>query len=139
MKDFLNNPIFESISAISQQMQIKSFIVGGYVRDLLINRDSKDIDIVVLGEGINFAEKVAEKLGNNTSVKIFKNFGTVMLKFNDLDIERNSVTQIYDILKKNNNIHKWFYGHFHDKFFTEKDGVQFHGLDIMELKECFIK
>ena len=68
-------------------MQIKSFIVGGYVRDLLINRDSKDIDIVVLGEGINFAEKVAEKLGNNTSVKIFKNFGTVMLKFNDLDIE----------------------------------------------------
>ena len=68
-------------------MQIKSFIVGGYVRDILLNRDCKDIDIVVLGEGITFAEKVSEKLGHNTTIKIFKNFGTAMLKYNDLDIE----------------------------------------------------
>lgn len=68
-------------------MQIKAFIVGGYVRDLLLNRESKDIDIVVLGEGIIFAENVAKSLGSDISIKVFKNFGTAMLKFNELEIE----------------------------------------------------
>ena len=68
-------------------MQVKSYIVGGYVRDILLNRESKDIDIVVLGEGIAFAENVAAVLGHNTTINVFKNFGTAMLKFKDLDIE----------------------------------------------------
>jgi len=87
LKDFLTQPIFKSIAAISEQMQIKAFIVGGYVRDLLLNRESKDIDIVVLGEGIIFAENVAKSLGSDISIKVFKNFGTAMLKFNELEIE----------------------------------------------------
>ena len=92
----------------------------------------RDVDFVFTHSAPKFCEPF-DKLG----IRGFANDDPEL--FNDLDIERNSVTQIYDILKKNNNIHKWFYGHFHDKFFTEKDGVQFHGLDIMELKECFIK
>lgn len=68
-------------------MNVRAFVVGGYVRDLLLKKECKDIDIVVLGEGVKFAEKVAERLGNKTIIKVFKNFGTAMLHFNDLEIE----------------------------------------------------
>lgn len=67
------------------QTQTEAYVIGGFVRDLFLKRPSKDIDIVVVGNGIDFAEKVGYQL--KTKVAVFKNFGTAMLKYNDLEIE----------------------------------------------------
>ncbi len=88
MKKHLNNPIFEVISQTAEEAQVQAFVIGGFVRDLLLERDNKkDIDIVVLGSGIDFAHQVAAKLGGDTDVKFFKNFGTAMLNFQGWKIE----------------------------------------------------
>ncbi len=68
-------------------MKTQAFVVGGYVRDIFLKRDSKDIDIVVTGSGIELAKNVAKHLGENVPVNYFKNFGTAMFKFDDLEIE----------------------------------------------------
>ncbi len=69
-------------------MQVRAFVIGGFVRDLLLKRDNKqDIDIVVLGSGIDFAHEVAAKLEGDVPVKFFKNFGTAMLNFHGWKIE----------------------------------------------------
>lgn len=83
---FLNQEIFKCISAVAEVEQIPAFVIGGYVRDLILNRECKDIDIVVQGSGIDFAKKVAQKL-KVKKVNYFKNFGTAMFNFNDLEIE----------------------------------------------------
>ena len=62
-------------------------MIGGYVRDLLLKRESDDIDIVVLGSGIDLAKEVAERIGRGTRVNVFKNFGTAMLRYENLEIE----------------------------------------------------
>lgn len=67
-------------------MEVKTFVVGGYVRDLLLGHPSKDIDVVVIGKGIDLAKAVGKKAGN-AKVKIFKNFGTAMLRYKDWEIE----------------------------------------------------
>jgi poly(A) polymerase len=88
MQFYLSHPIFESISAVSEEMQVRAFVIGGYVRDLLLKRDFKqDIDIVVTGSGIDFAHKVAEELGGDIEVKFFRNFGTAMLKYQGIQVE----------------------------------------------------
>jgi len=66
---------------------LPAYVIGGYVRDCIMGRQSKDIDIVVVGSGINLAKKVAKKTGPGTSISIFKSFGTAMLKFEDTEIE----------------------------------------------------
>lgn len=81
----LQNPIFKTLSVIADKNSIEAYVVGGFVRDLFLNRPSKDIDVVVIGSGIDYAEAVGRKL--NTKVAIFKNFGTANIKFNDLEIE----------------------------------------------------
>lgn len=68
-------------------MGTQAFVVGGYVRDLLIQRESKDIDVVVLGSGIDLAHRVAEKIGPEVTVNFFKNFGTAMIHFDGWEIE----------------------------------------------------
>ena len=69
-------------------MQVKAFVIGGFVRDLLLDRDNKqDIDIVVLGSGIDFAHQVASHLDGDVPVKFFRNFGTAMLNFHGWKIE----------------------------------------------------
>ncbi|MBA3705583.1 MAG: tRNA nucleotidyltransferase, partial [Bacteroidetes bacterium] len=60
-------------------MNIPAFVIGGWVRDLLLNRTSKDIDIVAIGSGIELAERVAKKLGDQYHVNVYKNFGTAQL------------------------------------------------------------
>ena len=88
MKKHLTNPIFKIISQVAEEMQVKAFVIGGFVRDLLLNRDNKqDIDIVILGSGIDFAHLVAAKLEGDIQVKFFKNFGTAMLNFHGWKIE----------------------------------------------------
>ena len=84
----LNNKIFEVISKASQELNIESYVIGGFVRDLLLNRDfKKDIDIVAVGSGIELALKVSELLPNKPKVQVFKTYGTAMLRFEDTEIE----------------------------------------------------
>src|ERR1019366_2705070 len=86
-KDDLNNSIFDIISNVAGKMDIEAYVIGGYVRDLMLQRPSKDIDIVVLGSGIELAKNVAKSIGDHVHVNVFKNFGTAMMKFDDLEIE----------------------------------------------------
>ncbi len=83
----LNNHIFKTISKIAKQKKLKVFVIGGFVRDLLLKRKSKDIDIVVVGSGIKFAKALNAELGGKNSVSVFKNFGTAMLKYKSYEIE----------------------------------------------------
>ena len=77
--------IFKVLAEIAEHTKTETYVIGGFVRDIYLNRPSKDIDIVVLGNGIAFAEKVGQKL--KTNVAVFKNFGTAMLKHSDLEVE----------------------------------------------------
>lgn len=83
----LKHPVFKLAGEVAASENLEVYVIGGFVRDAIIHRESNDIDIVVVGNGIQFAEKVAQKIGNDTKVTVFKNFGTAMLKYNDLDIE----------------------------------------------------
>ncbi len=85
MHKSLQNPIFSILATLAEQTKTEVFVIGGFVRDIFLNRTSKDIDILVIGNGIAFAEKVGLKL--KTKVAVFKNFGTAMLKHGDLEIE----------------------------------------------------
>lgn len=86
IQEILNQKIFKIISQVAEEENIPAYVIGGYVRDLILKRDCKDIDIVVQGSGIDFARKVAEKLHIH-KVNYFKNFGTAMFNYNDLEIE----------------------------------------------------
>ncbi len=87
-KSALHNKIFEVISQASQELNIDSYVIGGFVRDLLLKRDfKKDIDIVAVGSGIELALKVSELLPKKPKVQVFKNYGTAMLRFEDTEIE----------------------------------------------------
>jgi putative nucleotidyltransferase with HDIG domain len=87
-KSALNNKIFEVISKASQELNIESYVIGGFVRDLILKRDfKKDIDIVAVGSGIELALKVSELLPKKPKVQVFKTYGTAMLRFEDTEIE----------------------------------------------------
>ncbi len=85
MKQHLQHHIFKVISQLAGRQNVQAYAIGGFVRDLFLNRPSKDIDVVVIGNGIAFAEAVAKKL--DVQVSVFKNFGTAMLKYKDLEVE----------------------------------------------------
>ncbi len=82
----LKHPIFKILSGIAAEKGIEAYVIGGYVRDLLLQRPSKDIDIVVHGSGIELAEETARRLGN-LHVSVFKNFGTAMFRYKGMEIE----------------------------------------------------
>lgn len=86
MKLPLNHPIFERLAAIAAEQGTEAYVIGGYVRDLLLQRPSKDIDIVVHGSGIALAEEAARRLGD-LHVSVFKNFGTAMFRYKGMEIE----------------------------------------------------
>jgi poly(A) polymerase len=84
----ISSEIFKIISQASQQLQIESYVIGGFVRDFFLKRNTaKDIDIVAIGSGIALAEKVAGLLPNKPKVQVFKTYGTAMLRFKDIEIE----------------------------------------------------
>lgn len=85
MEKHLTHPIFKILAEIAAEHHIEAYVIGGYVRDIFLKRPSKDIDVVVLGNGINFAELTGKRL--KTKVAVFKNFGTAMLKYQDLEVE----------------------------------------------------
>ena len=87
-KSALNNKIFQVISQASQELNVDSYVIGGFVRDLLLKRDfKKDIDIVAVGSGIELALKVSQLLPNKPKVQVFKTYGTAMLRFEDTEVE----------------------------------------------------
>ncbi|MDD2529875.1 MAG: HD domain-containing protein [Bacteroidales bacterium] len=81
LEKHLTHPIFQIVQSVSNQMGVKAYVVGGWVRDIILKRDSKDIDIVCLGSGIELAENVAKQIGKDCNVSVFKNFGTAMINF----------------------------------------------------------
>jgi len=83
----LKHPVFKTVSDCAAQLGLETYVVGGYVRDILLNRPSKDIDFVCVGSGIGLAEEVAKALGPNVRVNVFKNFGTAQIPFDDFDLE----------------------------------------------------
>jgi len=87
MKQHLQHKIFQLISETADENGLECYVIGGYVRDIFLNRPSKDIDIVVIGNGIEMAERIAEKLKKKAVLSVFKNFGTAQIKTNDLEIE----------------------------------------------------
>ena len=86
MEKHLTNPVFKIISNCANQLGVEAFVIGGFVRDLYLNRESKDIDVVTLGKGIELAELVHQQLPDSY-LSVFKNFGTAQVKFHDLEIE----------------------------------------------------
>lgn len=86
MKSQLRHPVFELVSDTAHQMKLPAYVVGGFVRDLLLGNPGKDIDIVVVGHGIELAQAVGRKIGNE-HVQVFKNYGTAMLHYHDWQIE----------------------------------------------------
>ncbi|MEG2227288.1 MAG: HD domain-containing protein [Odoribacter sp.] len=82
----LKHPIFEILSDLATEKRLETYVIGGYVRDLLLQRPSTDIDIVVHGSGIELAEAAAQQLGK-LKVSVFKNFGTAMFRYKGMEIE----------------------------------------------------
>ena len=87
MKIIPEIPALKIISQQAEKTNTKAYLIGGFVRDLLLKRPSKDIDIVVTGCGIDFAKTVAENISKDIQVKYFKNFGTAMFRYEGMEIE----------------------------------------------------
>lgn len=84
---YLDKKIFRIISSAADEMELECYLIGGYVRDFFLFRPSNDIDIVAVGKGIELAQLVAKKLGKNTKITVFKNFGTAQIKHKGYEIE----------------------------------------------------
>ena len=89
LKEQLSHPVFKRIGEISDQEGMETYVVGGFVRDLLLDRKKElsDIDIVTVGSGINLARKVAASLHPRLKVTVFKSFGTAMFNYDEIDFE----------------------------------------------------
>ena len=83
---FLKHPVFKVASQIITEKNLQAYVIGGFVRDMLLGRPSKDIDIVVIGSGLDLAKECAERL-RVKKVSLFQNFGTAQFKYKDLDVE----------------------------------------------------
>ena len=83
---FLKHPVFKVASQIVTEKNLQAYVIGGFVRDLILERPSKDIDIVVVGNGLDLAKECARILRVN-KVSVFENFGTAQFKYKDLDVE----------------------------------------------------
>ncbi len=86
MHKYLKNNIFSIISSVADEYDKEAYVIGGYVRDSLLNRPTNDVDVLIIGSGIEIAQAVAQKLGG-LKVSVFKNFGTAMFRYQGLDIE----------------------------------------------------
>ncbi len=90
MQKYLVHPVFGIISEVVEERREETWVIGGFVRDILLDKspeDVQDIDIVVVGSGIGLAEKVRQKLGKDASLAVYKNFGTAMIRHGNLELE----------------------------------------------------
>ena len=81
MQKHLSHPIFKLIGEVADEMQRPCFVIGGFVRDIILCRPSKDIDVVTLGSGIELAEALCRRLGRRAHLAVFRNFGTAQVKY----------------------------------------------------------
>ncbi|GAB3172783.1 CCA tRNA nucleotidyltransferase [Telluribacter humicola] len=82
-----NYPVLETVAKAARELGVEAYVIGGFVRDLILKRPGKDIDIVCVGSGIELAERVATALGNGAHVSVFRNFGTAQIRLDDLEVE----------------------------------------------------
>ncbi|EGJ70236.1 polynucleotide adenylyltransferase/metal dependent phosphohydrolase [Bacteroides coprosuis DSM 18011] len=87
LKKKFDSPIFHQISQTADELNLECYVVGGYVRDIFLDRPSTDIDVVVVGSGIKIAEALTRKLGRGANLSVFKNFGTAQVKYKNLEVE----------------------------------------------------
>lgn len=87
IKEHLSNPVFHTVGEVADSMGRECYVVGGYVRDILLERPSKDIDFVTVGSGIEVAERVAKSFGAHTSLAVFRTYGTAQVKSRGLELE----------------------------------------------------
>lgn len=83
----IDTPVFHAVGLIADEMNRPCYTVGGYVRDLILARPSKDIDFVTVGSGIEVAQAVAKKLGRGAHIAVFRNFGTAQVKYKGMELE----------------------------------------------------
>ena len=83
----LDKEIFHQISDVADHLGVECYVVGGYVRDIFLERPSDDIDVVVVGSGIQVASELKKMLGKRAHLSVFRNFGTAQVKFHDMEIE----------------------------------------------------
>ena len=83
----LNKSVFRRLSEVADSVGVPCYVVGGYVRDIILGRKSKDIDILVVGSGIDVASRYASTLGKGASLAVFRNFGTAQVKYRGLEVE----------------------------------------------------
>ena len=83
----LDRDIFHQISTVADRLGVECYVVGGYVRDIFLERPSDDIDVVVVGSGIEVATELKKLLGRKAHLSVFKNFGTAQVKFQDMEVE----------------------------------------------------
>ena len=83
----LDKDIFHSMSDAADSLGVECYVVGGYVRDLFLERPSNDIDVVVVGSGISVAQRLKEQLGRRAYLSVFRNFGTAQVKYRDQEVE----------------------------------------------------
>ena len=83
----LDQEIFHQISAVADRLGVECYVVGGYVRDIFLERPSDDIDVVVVGSGIEVASALKKDLGRKAHLSVFRNFGTAQVKFHDMEVE----------------------------------------------------
>ena len=86
-KKHIDTPLFRLISQSCQELGVRGYVIGGYVRDLLLHRKCNDIDVVCIGSGIELAKKVASKLPGHKEAKYYGAFGTAMIRYKDIEIE----------------------------------------------------
>jgi tRNA nucleotidyltransferase/poly(A) polymerase len=79
--------IFKAVEKAAQKLEVDAYVIGGFVRDILLKRESKDVDFVCVGSGIELAKATAEILGKKTDIAIYKNFGTALVKHQGVEIE----------------------------------------------------
>lgn len=87
LTESIQHPIFKIIASSAKSLNVEVYVVGGFVRDVLLKRSSKDVDFVCVGSGIELAETVAKRLGPSVSVNVFKSFGTAQIPYEDFDLE----------------------------------------------------
>lgn len=87
LAQLLDKDIFKTIGRVADHLHMECYVVGGYVRDLFLERASNDIDVVVVGSGIRVAEELKGQLGRKAHLSVFRNFGTAQVKYRDLEVE----------------------------------------------------
>ncbi|MDE5947717.1 MAG: tRNA nucleotidyltransferase, partial [Prevotella sp.] len=87
LAEILDKEIFRQISTVADNLGVECYVVGGYVRDIFLQRPSNDIDVVVVGSGIRVASELKQTLGRKAHLSVFRNFGTAQVKFGNTEVE----------------------------------------------------